>query len=116
MRCRAFLPIQELLEVDHEVDTVERGLVCSSRFFRGAMVFGTMTLVAATIWSVRGNDAKAAHGDFGLFWLDSFGRIYSEEKYFFGKVATLFCFFLVGDDIQLHIHIGNLPDLFQVSA
>ena len=98
------------MEVDHEVDTVERGLVCSSRFFRGAMVFGTMTLVAATIWSVRGNDAKAAHGDFGLFWLDSFGRIYSEEKYFFGKVATL------SDDIQLHIHIGNLPDLFQVSA
>jgi len=47
------------------------------------MVFGTMTLVAATIWSVRGNDAKAAHGNFGLFWLDSFGRIYSEEKYFF---------------------------------
>jgi len=62
MAATSFSDLEELLEVDHEVDTVERGLVCSSRFFRGAMVFGTMTLVAATIWSVRGNDAKAAHG------------------------------------------------------
>jgi len=62
MAATSFSDLEELLEVDHEVEPVESGLVSSSRFFRGAMVFGTMTLVAATIWSVRGNDAKAAHG------------------------------------------------------
>ena len=58
--------------MDREVGSVESGTVSSSRFFRGAMVFGAMTLVAATIWSVRGKDAKSAHGVFVLFFLFGF--------------------------------------------